>query len=321
MAGIERHVVPIPSVGAVHELRNVIPWDLDFRVLKDGGSAGSIETVSTGRVSLSKFRFTWKLHQRGAVPLGTRTFGIGVEPGQRVPFSGYPLDDDWLVAFPSISGFDAHSDESFHAYGLTVDETFLQETAESLELSNSADSVPQVAVYRAVRVRASGIRESLKRIFLAARRPSLDNRESGLARAIDRDLVVQLLYLLSGGPPESRSRARHRDRALKRCMEFIDQPTRKLIGVQELCEVSGASWRTLDYAFQERFGETPQAYLRARRLNAVQKELQDARPERGAIARVAGNWEFWHMGDFARDYRRLFGELPSETLRGEKTGR
>jgi len=30
---------------------------------------------------------------------------------------------------------------------------------------------------------------------------------------------------------------------------------------------------------------------------------------------VANAWGFWHMGQFARDYRRLFGELPSDTLR------
>ncbi|NOR23809.1 MAG: helix-turn-helix domain-containing protein [Desulforhopalus sp.] len=29
---------------------------------------------------------------------------------------------------------------------------------------------------------------------------------------------------------------------------------------------------------------------------------------------VSNVWGFWHMGQFAADYRNLFGELPSETL-------
>jgi AraC family ethanolamine operon transcriptional activator len=29
----------------------------------------------------------------------------------------------------------------------------------------------------------------------------------------------------------------------------------------------------------------------------------------------ANNWGFWHMDRFAADYRRQFGELPSETRR------
>jgi len=32
-------------------------------------------------------------------------------------------------------------------------------------------------------------------------------------------------------------------------------------------------------------------------------------------ADVAWRWAFWHQSRFAADYRRLFGELPSETPR------
>jgi AraC family ethanolamine operon transcriptional activator len=30
---------------------------------------------------------------------------------------------------------------------------------------------------------------------------------------------------------------------------------------------------------------------------------------------VAEAWGFWHLSQFATDYRRLFGKRPSETLR------
>ena len=32
------------------------------------------------------------------------------------------------------------------------------------------------------------------------------------------------------------------------------------------------------------------------------------------VSDVVNDWGFWHMGQFAADYRKLFGELPSETL-------
>ncbi len=31
------------------------------------------------------------------------------------------------------------------------------------------------------------------------------------------------------------------------------------------------------------------------------------------IADIANRYGFWHMGQFAADYRRMFAELPSET--------
>jgi len=32
------------------------------------------------------------------------------------------------------------------------------------------------------------------------------------------------------------------------------------------------------------------------------------------VTQVATHWGFLHLGEFARDYQRLFGERPSETL-------
>jgi AraC family ethanolamine operon transcriptional activator len=49
------------------------------------------------------------------------------------------------------------------------------------------------------------------------------------------------------------------------------------------------------------------------RVAGVRAELLTG-PVSTAIADVANNWGFWHMGQFAHNYRKLFGELPSETL-------
>jgi AraC-like DNA-binding protein len=37
------------------------------------------------------------------------------------------------------------------------------------------------------------------------------------------------------------------------------------------------------------------------------------------VNEIAARWGFDHAGNFAADYRRLFGELPSQTLRGQKS--
>ena len=66
--------------------------------------------------------------------------------------------------------------------------------------------------------------------------------------------------------------------------------------------------------FRERFGISPKAYLRERRLNGLREELRACDPNVTTVVAVAHRWGFWHLGQLARDYRRLFGELPSDAL-------
>jgi len=70
----------------------------------------------------------------------------------------------------------------------------------------------------------------------------------------------------------------------------------------------------LQYAFRKRFGMPPKSYLLAMRLNGVRRGLKNADTTSSTITDLATQWGLWHMSQFAADYRRLFGELPSETM-------
>jgi AraC family ethanolamine operon transcriptional activator len=82
-----------------------------------------------------------------------------------------------------------------------------------------------------------------------------------------------------------------------------------------LCEMANISERTLQYAFRERFGISPAAFLKARRLAAVRRALQTADSSQTSVGDLASFYGFWHVGQFATDYRRMFGENPSDSLR------
>ena len=75
------------------------------------------------------------------------------------------------------------------------------------------------------------------------------------------------------------------------------------------------SQRTLEYAFDERFGVTPKAFLLTYRLNMVRKELRSSDHSTTKVVDIANDYGFWHMGRFAANYYQLFQELPSDTLR------
>jgi transcriptional regulator GlxA family with amidase domain len=81
-----------------------------------------------------------------------------------------------------------------------------------------------------------------------------------------------------------------------------------------LCEAAFMSWRSLDRAFKERFGIGPKRYLMYYRLAQLRRQLKNAPPD-SRVSKIANEWGFWHMGQLASDYKKLFEELPSETLR------
>ena len=74
------------------------------------------------------------------------------------------------------------------------------------------------------------------------------------------------------------------------------------------------SQRTLRNCFLDVLGRSPIHYLKAVRLNAVHRELGSPHSPYATVQDAAMAWGFWHMGQFGRDYQRLFGERPSATL-------
>jgi AraC family ethanolamine operon transcriptional activator len=53
-------------------------------------------------------------------------------------------------------------------------------------------------------------------------------------------------------------------------------------------------------------------------LNGVHRDLKNADSAPTKITDVAIHWGFWHMSQFAIDYQRFFGELPSQTMNRHK---
>jgi len=107
---------------------------------------------------------------------------------------------------------------------------------------------------------------------------------------------------------------RSRDRRLRRAQTYLltrlDRPFR----LSELAEATHCSGRTLQLVFAQVCGVGPREWFRVTRLNAVSRELRDRGVADTRIAEVAMRWGFNHLGRFSIEYRKLFGEKPSDTL-------
>lgn len=96
--------------------------------------------------------------------------------------------------------------------------------------------------------------------------------------------------------------------------EYIDAHAHLPLTATDLANAVGLSLRGLQDAATRHLGMTPMAYLRQVRLDRVRTDLRTAPHGHITVALVARRWGFTHLGRFAADYSRRFGEMPSTTL-------
>jgi AraC-like DNA-binding protein len=105
------------------------------------------------------------------------------------------------------------------------------------------------------------------------------------------------------------------DRIVDRCLDFVRSTSTWQPRAVDLCRAAAMSERRVRSAFLHVTGMSPNPYFRLVALNQARTLLRQAQKDSTTVTDVAGVLGFHNLGRFARDYRALFGEFPSETLR------
>lgn len=134
---------------------------------------------------------------------------------------------------------------------------------------------------------------------------------------IEMMLDAHVKEIITNGPHErsgcNRSR-RARYLIFRRAEDLMYANLRRHIYMHELCDAAGVSERALRYAFEEMVGISPVRYLSMLRLCEACRSLSSADAGRKSVKSIALSCGLWDLSRFADNYRRVFGELPSETL-------
>jgi AraC family ethanolamine operon transcriptional activator len=107
--------------------------------------------------------------------------------------------------------------------------------------------------------------------------------------------------------------------AVRLAREYIHARLSEPLPLSELCRHSGLKARTLENGFREVTGLTPIAYIRSLRLNVARRAILDDSTRQRSISDIAMDNGFWHLSQFATDYRKLFGETPTNTRRRSRS--
>jgi len=103
-------------------------------------------------------------------------------------------------------------------------------------------------------------------------------------------------------------------RDVRRAIAYMEAHLHSALTIGDIVAASGVAGRTLFKHFRDHWGVTPMQHVRNARFGKVRDALLRAEPEQ-SVTEIAMHWGFGHLGRFAIEYQRRFGESPSATLR------
>lgn len=288
-------------------------WRIETSLLGRGGFRADLLQVvdPVGEFHFVRTRMDGHIRQTGEPPHGMRTLCILASPELRVDWRRQPVDGNDILVFPSGGELEATTQPGFEIFIVSVTEELLARQLRTVSGRDTSESFFDSEVFHCDPDAMNRLRRRLIGYtdLLASGRPN--RKAAAQFEDIAKDMVGAVVGKMVEPRPANRSR---RHAAVRLAAAYLEQHAHEAPTVSHLCQLTGVSDRTLEYGFKELFGITPKLYTLALRLNGFRNALRNAVPATTAIADLANDWGFWHMGQLAADYRRMFGELPSTTL-------
>ena len=319
--GLEReHSYQKLIAGDVDEhAANLGKWDQNYDQISPGSFQGTLSEVWIGDMQIFREVTTQAVVEQGQAWAGARLFGVPMAMNGGGTFCDRPLHADSMFHFGPGSEFSLQSPKEFDVVGIAIREDAYRQVAASLA---GAGSKRLFSDDPAVMRCPSGLTEL--RLFLDSLFEVLDGSPEMLShptvqKTVHSALMGHLCDSIqeASDVPAPLARYQARKALVEEARTYVLTHLYDTVTIADLCTALTTSRRTIQYCFQEVLNTNPIQYLRAIRLNSVRRELRSANPATTQVQDVAARWGFWHLSHFASDYRAMFGELPSDTLRRE----
>jgi len=307
---------PIVIAGRFAELDQLTQvaaaWDVDFRQVGKGKLNATLAQATGESWSLAMACFDRPTFQRGTTVAGMRTFAILDSHASEQEWCGRIFSPDTIAVFAGDGAFQAISQPGFDVHTLSFSDEKLASACERLGVPDVTEKLlSRATVLQIDRRQTRELRHLVKSALQALCEKGLEYSDWDGGEHIGDKISEHLVLLLTDSSYLSYTPSqRLRSRAIHSAFEVIEAGLANGISVREVIKATGVSRRTLEYAFRNRYNFSPKEFINSQRMVMVRRELLS---QPGTVTEIASQWGYWHMGQFARDYQRQFGELPSQT--------
>ena len=288
-------------------------WEFSVSQLGPSKEVSTVSLYQTPHVGYNHFRYNPAYDQRLHSREGVLSFGL-LDADNPITWAYDQLiPNDAITVFPHEEDLKAASPAGFRGSGMHFSENFMATLTEQVYNQPLKLLMPAAGIYATNSVKLGVLRAELRKwqqleaYGAGARASIISRREESLALAVIGALIGERNF-------EKDSLIKS-ERSVNRALELIHSSELENISALGLCKHAECSQRTLEKGFIKRFGVTPKKYIKCLRLAQVHQGLRNFDAQGyDSIIELAGIHGFWHMGQFAADYRRIYGALPSDTL-------
>ena len=289
-------------------------WQVEFTQLGPARQASVIDLVHSGNVGTCRFQYHSDFDQRAHAQPGYYSFGLLESDTSRTLVEGSTVPPGALIAFPREDEAHAVSQVGFHGNGIHFKAAYLEVIAETVLKVPLRLLVSAPRVYILTGSLLSQIRGEMYK-WRRMSMPDFPKTTAMIARR-EEALAIAVLNGLRDHVETLETPFMSSDKLVKLVLDYVhDQPSEEITAV-ELCTLADCSQRWMEQSFKKRFGITPKKYVKYLRLSRLRRDLLHSPQTEGqTVIELASAYGFWHMGQLAGDYRKVYGELPSETLK------
>ncbi|HKT94326.1 MAG TPA: helix-turn-helix domain-containing protein [Paraburkholderia sp.] len=306
---------------ADEQARNLVGWRQTYDQLAAGRFVGTLTELPLDTMKVFRETTSHTLRQACEVRGDAWWFGIPVAREGEARIDAQPIGAQAFALRPGNVEFELLTPAEFSIYGVVVGGDVLRHYAASVERTALEEHLPSAPIVQADAARIERLCILLARCLDDGGDAHAQPPGAPLPDGVQNELQAQVLAAIfdacAGSGDAVVEPASRRRWIVAQARDYVLAHRARPVGVPELCEQLHVSRRTLQYCFQDVLGMAPATYLRALRLNGARRDLCGRAA--GSVQDVATAWGFWHLSQFATDYRRMFGMRPSEALRAVAT--
>jgi AraC family ethanolamine operon transcriptional activator len=308
------------NFGDIDELATAVrDWDEEAIQLQPGQFRGRLSLVHTSHMQIHRGQLSSEILVRGSAAPGTVVFGLQTNGARPSLWRDRPIESDSVVVF------DGHTEINFQTTcpsEITVVAIEANILAQHVAVLNGRELAP-AAYGSQLKIASQAKVKALIQCWSEMTDMLLKMGHRLTEEHFARDLEMSIIEALQVNAwcPRRETQLAERRRTARRAQEFMLENRDQPMTIVDICREVRAAERTLHLGFRECFGTTPKRFLKVLRLNAARRCLRH--PEFDTtVTDVAIQFGFFHFANFAGDYKRLFAESPSQTLRNARgTGR